>query len=304
MTTVDSPGPARYRLPDSVGGKQPLGKMNDPPVWSFTKDKRAEPKLPITSPGPVYDLSTADKHLGTGPKGIGSEYSFRPSHRVALEQRTTKQVFFPGPQYEIPTCLGVQHESTKRSYGAGKISLCPRKTIDNGPERSPGPAAYDRTSLGCVTVAKQKKPGLGPATGMGGAERFFNRETRTGAVPGPGAYKIPTCIGGTTPDLPAKPVFPFNKDDARHVHSSRIFSPDPCSPGPHAKYKTAGAFGQQASDKRPSSAAYGFGTGSRFQCSAEENRQHREALMAMHRARRAELAAERMGERRPSSSRL
>lgn len=31
----DSPGPAQYNLPPSVGGKQPDGKKPDPPVWGF-----------------------------------------------------------------------------------------------------------------------------------------------------------------------------------------------------------------------------------------------------------------------------
>jgi len=297
MTTVDSPGPARYKLPDSVGGKQPLGKMSDPPVWSFSKDKRAEPKLTISSPGPVYNPD--DWWFGSGPHGIGPEYSLRASHRAPLEMRATKQVIFPGPQYKIPTCLGVQYESTKRSFGAGKISLCPRRTMDPGPSRSPGPAAYDRTSLGCQTIAKAKKVPAHITTGMGGAPRFFNKETRTGAVPGPGAYAIPTCIGGTTPDLAMKPVFPFGKDNARHVHSMKTGAADPCSPGPAAKYKHLTAFGAQSSDKRPSSAAYGFGTGSRFPCSTEENRAHREALMAVHRQRRAAA----LSGGRPQSSR-
>ena len=290
MTTVDSPGPARYKLPDSVGGKQPLGSMADPPVWSFTKDKRAEPKLTVASPGPIYRPD--DKYLGPGPHGIGKEYSLSPSHRFPISERNTKQVFFPGPEYTIPTALGPQAESTKRSYGAGKISMCPRKTIDTGPDRSPGPAAYDRASLGCVTVARAKKV-HDLRTGMGGAERFFNRETRTGIVPGPGNYKIPTSIGGATPDLDSKPVFAFGKDHARHVHSMKTGASDPCSPGPHAKYKTASAFGKQALGARPSSAMINFGTSSRFPCSPEENREHREALMRINQQRRAEAIAAR-----------
>jgi hypothetical protein len=281
MTTVDSPGPARYVLPNSVGGKQPLGKMLDPPVWTFGRDKRAEPKLTIASPGPIYRPD--DVFLGPGPHGIGPEYSLRPSHRAPREQRATKIAENPGPIYMVPTCLGVQWESTKRSFGAGKISQCPRKTMDPGPDRSPGPAAYDRTSLGLKTQTGAKRGEKPPhiKSGMGSAERFFNKETRTGTVPGPGAYKIPTCIGGTAPDIHMKPVFPFNKDDARHVHSSRIFSPDPCSPGPHARYKIATAFGAQALGRRPSSAAFGFGTASRWQASPEENREHRVALTAV-----------------------
>lgn len=258
--------------------------------------KRAEPKLTISSPGPVY--APDDRWFGKGPHGIGPEFTLRPSHRASFEDRVTKQVIFPGPQYSIPTGLGVQHESTKRSFGAGKISRCPRKTMDPGAPRSPGPAAYDRGSLGCQTVARAKKPPAHLRTGMGGAERFFERATRTGDVPGPGAYKIPTCIGGTTPDLAAKPVFPFGKDDARHVHSSKIFHPDPCSPGPAAKYAVEGAFGSQALGSRPSSAAFGFGTSSRFPVSAEENRSHREAQTAVLRQR---LRAEAIMSRRPQS---
>lgn len=282
MATVsDSPGPARYLLPNSVGGKQANAKMQDPPVWSFPKNKRAEAKVNTPSPGPVYMLDS--KYFGSGPNGRGSEFGVQGSHRYPISERMTMFSNPPGPQYDIPTGLGKQVESTKRSFGAGKISQCPRKTMDAGPERSPGPAAYDRASIGCVTVARQKKD-ANLTTGMGAAPRFFDKETRTGSVPGPGAYKIPSCIGGTAPDLKMKPVFPFGKDEARHVHSMKTGAVDPCSPGPAAKYGLASGFGEQHLGARKSMPKYSFGTASRFPCSPEENRQHRVQVQRVTRA--------------------
>jgi len=258
-------------------------------VVGFLSSASAEKgvKLLQRSPGPVYKPD--DAWFGKGPHGIGPEYSMRASHRFPLNERNTKQVLFPGPKYMMPKGLGRQAESTKRSFNTGKFSNCPRHTMDPGPERSPGPAAYNREALGLVTVARAMEPNKKLTTGMGGATRFYERETRTGTVPGPGQYALPSAIGGKAlPHKSAPPCFPFGKDGARHAHS--IKDPamvDPCSPGPAAKYKINAACGNQASSARPTSAQYGFGTSSRFPCSPEDNRSHLEALQRIKRRHEA-----------------
>jgi hypothetical protein len=146
------------------------------------------------SPGPVYYPNLA--FIGEGPLGTGPLYSMRASHRVSQADCRTTQSERPGPKYMLPTGLGKQWESTKRSLGAGKISQAPRKTVDTGPERSPGPAAYNRESLGLKTVLRNRPGAAELKTGMGGAQRFFNSETRTSVVPGPGAYALPNAVGG------------------------------------------------------------------------------------------------------------
>ena len=39
-----SPGPAKYELPASVGGKQPVSNKVDPPVWQFGAARRFNAK--------------------------------------------------------------------------------------------------------------------------------------------------------------------------------------------------------------------------------------------------------------------
>ena len=74
--------------------------------------------------------------FGQGPRGMGEEYSMRPSHRAAVAEKKTTQMERPGPKYVLPTGLGGQVESTKRSANSGRFSECPRKTIELGPSRS------------------------------------------------------------------------------------------------------------------------------------------------------------------------
>lgn len=233
----------------------------------------------ISSPGPVYYPNL--KNYGAGPKGKGVEFSMRPSHRYSKDEMNTTQADRPGPKYMLPPSLGVQWESTKRSFQAGKISQCPRKTVDTNmlPGReSPGPAAYNRGALGLRTEARRKAGGGHLTTGMGGARRFFDSETRTGAVPGPGHYPLPSAIGGKAlPHKKAYPVFAFSKGERDFVYSTGE------APGP--VYKMRSQLGTQVSSQRPSSAQYGFGTGSRFPLTPEENRQHLEQLRRVAKAK-------------------
>ena len=226
------------------------------------------------SPGPIYypDL----KMKGTGPEGKGEMYSMRPSHRFSKDQMNTTQLERPGPKYMLPPSLGVQFESTKRSFGAGKISQCPRKTVDTSlpPGReSPGPAAYNRGAIGLRTEARRAPAGWRATitTGMGSSQRFFDSATRTSAVPGPGHYPLPSAVGGKAlPHKKAYPVYGFSKN-AREFEYSTSDAPGPV-------YKMKSQLGTQVSSQRPSSAQYGFGTGSRFPLSPQENREHLEAL--------------------------
>lgn len=237
------------------------------------------------SPGPIYYPKSAA--FGDGPTGKGVEYSMRPSHRVPAESMHTTQATKPGPKYMLPTTLGRQVESTKRSQIAGLMSQCPRKTIDVSKfpgKDSPGPAAYNRGALGLTTMARQRK-NAPLTTGLGVAQRFFDSEGRSRSTPGPGAYPVPESIGGKgMPHKQSKPVYGFSK-------SERDATPPNlgCSPGP--VYKLKNAVGRQVDSKRPSSAKFGFGTSSRFPVSAEERREHTEALKAVKRGSRRPATA-------------
>jgi len=263
--------PTRHHQPAPMSASEPRFG-----VVGFNVSASAEKgqKFTIVSPGPVY-LPEYECKVTRSP-----EYTMRVSHRYSVDQRNTKQILFPGPKYTMPNGLGRQPESTKRSYTLGKFSTQPRNTLGSGPERSPGPAAYDRDALGLVTVARAREPNKKITTGMGAAARFFDSETRTGSVPGPGRYQLPEAIGGKAlPNKASQPVFAFGRDDARHVHSIKEGTNDGCSPGPGAKYTLRASCGGQVSSLRPTSAKYGFGTSSRFPVPPDENRAHQEALM-------------------------
>ena len=222
------------------------------------------------SPGPVYYPNLI--HLGTGPHGKGQEYGMGASFRFKKEEMCTTQAERPGPKYMLPSGLGVQVESHMRSFGAGKISVAPRNTVDvrwYPGYHSPGPQAYARESLGLKSTArKSHAPTL--KTGMGGAQRFFDSATRTSAVPGPGAYPIKSAIGGYVPHMKSYPVNKFGK-------GPRDFSYDAgCSPGPI--YKIKPSVGTQVDSQRPSSGQFGFGSGARFPVSPAENREHQKLI--------------------------
>ena len=245
---------------------------------SKASNRGADLMLP-ESPGPIYYPKLV--FFGAGPNGKGFEYGMRASHRAPIESKHTTQAERPGPKYMLPSGLGNQKESTKRSQNSGNISKCPRKTIDTSllpGKDSPGPATYNRGAMGLTTMARQRK--AAPLmTGMGGAKRFFDAEGRSQMRPGPGQYPNPPAIGGKgLPHKSSQPVFGFSKGER---------DADPptqgCSPGP--VYMIKPAVGPQVDSQRPSSAKFGFGTGSRFPVSPDENRAHMEALKRMRKRR-------------------
>ena len=62
----DSPGPATYLLPPSVGGKQPDGKKADPPSWSMSSTSRAPVEGVVESPRAIYAVQSV-----IGPQSDG-----------------------------------------------------------------------------------------------------------------------------------------------------------------------------------------------------------------------------------------
>lgn len=73
----NSPGPAMYQLPSSVGGKQPDGRRKDPPMWSFGGARRFKSHGPApakpdghagNNPGPGY---YSNPPASVGPQVLG-----------------------------------------------------------------------------------------------------------------------------------------------------------------------------------------------------------------------------------------
>ena len=74
-----SPGPATYVLPASVGGKQPDGRKPDPPVWRFAKNDRFNYGKSDPVPDPTrYNL----------PKSIGGK---QPNSAKAVRAPTVRE---------------------------------------------------------------------------------------------------------------------------------------------------------------------------------------------------------------------
>lgn len=206
------------------------------------------------SPGPIY--MPASKNFGKGNSGKGSEFSMASrSFSAPWEEKKTREAERPGPKYMVPDSVGVQIESHKTSSGSGKFNASERKTMDEPPEASPGPAAYD-------TI--RKPVGESRVKGMGTGQRFFDDFMRP--YPGPGQYKMVSMVGGYVPDKPSQPVVAFSKAQLRN-QKEYVRSPGPV-------YKIVPAVGKQVSSALRSPAMYGFGTSSRFPASGEDLREH------------------------------
>jgi hypothetical protein len=216
-------------------------------------------------PGPCYYPNGGT--FGKGPSGKGAEYSTAGrTFACPLGDKRTREAERPGPQYNIPSSLSQQFESHKWSHTAGKFSASERRTMEMGPERSPGPAAYD-TRPSPVTEQRKKKL-------FGSATRFYPSPPVEHTFPGPGAYKVPGSVGGLSPAAHSAPVVAFSK---AHLRDGKVIER---SPGPI--YTATGSVGTQYSSDKISAGKFGFGTASRFPVSGLDLVDH---MQAVHRVR-------------------
>jgi hypothetical protein len=110
----NSPGPAAYLLPATVGGKQPDGRMADQPTWTMPGRTRAQPEGIPESPGPIYPLP---RGIGKQPDHLRSEpaYSMASPNRMPAEEGGKLS---PGPIYESGSSLGAKQASSRNRRGA------------------------------------------------------------------------------------------------------------------------------------------------------------------------------------------
>lgn len=224
------------------------------------------------SPGPIYYPKAVG--YGKGPRGKGSEYSLATrSFSCPVDDKKTRDVERPGPQYDIPSGLSKQVESHKCSQTAGKFNASERKTFESGDDRSPGPAAYDTRPS--PVKEERKKDGKPSCKLMGSSPRFYPaaREGKPD-LPGPGKYKIAGLVGGTNPAMHSAPVVAFSKADLRDSKAVER------SPGPI--YTTPGAVGRQCSSEKHTAGKFGFGSASRFPVTGSELVDH---MNAVHRVK-------------------
>lgn len=232
-----------YKLPPSVGAKQPDGQKLDPPIWKFGTVPR----------DPRYNSGTAG---GAEPQ--------------------------PGPEsYEVRSAIGTAHPLTTVksepvfSFGKGSsreqarnASVTKERHSEFHGRHSPGPAQYRKESFtgGKLVLSRMATQ---PVYSMGGRTEFGldtrGKDTPDKFYPTPGALgKQPESryrqeprakIATVTRENSDKVFTGHELDVAKYGEEFGTFGKD--SPGPTADYRTPGAFGKQVSSRyatRPRSA--------------------------------------------------
>ena len=153
---VDSPGPAQYSLPASVGGKQPDGRKADPPSYSISSAARAPVEAGGHSPGPIYRVPPT---VGPQPNG---RYSNAPRAQFGASTRAIREKIF----------ISREHEAT---------------SMPTTP--TPGPAAPYQLDQ-AIGKQRNSRYATGPRVTFSRASRWAHheREMARNSVPGPGAY--------------------------------------------------------------------------------------------------------------------
>ena len=159
----ESPGPAVYQLPPSVGGKQPDGRKADPPVWGFGTAQRFRPK----SAPPKVDGHAGNNpgpgHYTSPPASVGPQVLARFRSEPlrgfgTAERKNVRKVWIsqvhqktdmhgmdsPGPAtYALKSTMGKQDESTIPSPPTWVMAdVGRRKAAEEIGRHSPGPATY------------------------------------------------------------------------------------------------------------------------------------------------------------------
>lgn len=189
---TQSPGPAVYLLPASVGGKQPDGRKADPPVWGF-------------STAPMMGFGTAER------KNVRKVWISQEHMRLDMHGMDS-----PGPaaKYEIKSTMGKQDHSTAETPPAWVFGSSARAPVEAG-LASPGPSAYTLPqSVGPQPDSRRPRsatPGFGAAT----------RDKRAGLYLGPGHEK------GAHGKLSPGPAAPYALIESvgKQIHSKTATAP-------------------------------------------------------------------------------
>jgi len=153
MYGKDSPGPAGYNLPPSVGGKQPDGRKPDPPVWDIRGGGRydlgGKPfKIPDAGEYDPIPVVTGGRPATTRLKAEPA-YSFGSTTRevvnkLFISQQHTLTIQYgsqsPGPANYATTDLigGKQPDASKPDAPTYKIGSAARVSDEPGLD-TPGP---------------------------------------------------------------------------------------------------------------------------------------------------------------------
>lgn len=232
---TQSPGPATYLLPPSVGGKQPDGRKADPPVWGFGTSQRFRPKSAPVKPDGHAGNNPGPGAYGLPPASVGPQVLARHSTAPMMGFGTSKRekqrkVWIsqdharldmhgwdsPGPAaaYTLKSTMGKQDHSTAESPPAWVFGSSARAKADAG-MTSPGPAVYTLPqSVGPQPDSRKPRaatPGFGAAT----------RDKRAMLYLGPAHSK------GSHGKISPGPFAPYNLIDSvgSQVHSKTRTAP-------------------------------------------------------------------------------
>ena len=167
---MHSPGPAKYLLPASIGGKQPDGRRPDAPSYGFSKGSRfMTERVSDRTPGP----GAGGFHPAIGPQPVGRF----PSAPMAGFSSGTR---------EARSKLFISQEHNK---------------LDNYGQGSPGPATIALPStMGRQSSSAICSPGQVAFTQAGRTDpRLVKKLKETAAMPGPGGTYEIRCAATLTP---------------------------------------------------------------------------------------------------------
>jgi len=199
MAGKTSLGPAAYKLPPSVGGKQPDGRKADPPVWkfgtararllsnppSFEGDRRPDyGPQPVLGPGQTLSRVRSEPAFGFGSAGRATAKKvFISSSHQRLDLYGMES---PGPaHYASQSTIG-RRGALARMANPPEYSLASRSRAPDSVNLSPGPhAAYKLpASIGQAqpnsTIARAATPTFGTGTRAQRSKLYMSAEFEKG----------------------------------------------------------------------------------------------------------------------------
>ena len=236
----NSPGPATYLLPASVGGRQPDARKHDPPSWAFSKAQRFK----ILGPDPGDDPAPNKYPL---PPSLGIK---QPLSRCQSEPLIG---FGKAAREDVRKVFISKHVAKIERHGLG----------------SPGPAAY---AFEPMMGKRQHLSRMDSAASFTFASKMRPPDSIDAEGPGP-AYTLPPAIG---PQIETKrsreKAVKFSRssrEDQAKVFISREHGKmgryGLASPGPAVGYKLGNVtFGKQVTTKYETRPRSAFATASRW----------------------------------------
>lgn len=199
------PGPAKYKLPDTVGTKQVDVTKRSSPSFTFGSRYFLDKNF---SPGPAYSIESAFTSKG---RSVAPSYSF--GGRV----KTPKRWVSPGP--------GAYDTDRKpvKEANAPAYSLSPRTGLRKV-DVTPGPNSYSLPSTIGPNVPGQKG---GYASSIQGKNTYLSFNSDLAKSPGPASY-FPHQINGTKKNAPSFSIAgkPRPEKYDNHVPGPGAYSPE------------------------------------------------------------------------------